>query len=57
MQGNSKAAANCERPKCATCEFGKGHIRPNKVKTIKNNTKEEQEFRKDHFMPGHIFCR
>ena len=25
MQVNSKAVVNCERPKCAACEFGKGH--------------------------------
>ena len=37
VQGNSKAVANCERHKCSACEFGKGHFRPNKVNTIKNN--------------------
>ena len=25
VQVNSKAVANCERPKCAACDLGKGH--------------------------------
>ena len=54
MQGNSKAVANCERPKFAACEFGKGHRRPNKVNTIKNNPMKEQELKKGHLLPGHM---
>ena len=37
MQVDSKAVANCERPKCAACEFVKGHFQPNKINKIKNN--------------------
>ena len=57
MQGNSKAVANYESPKCAACEFGKGHRRPNKInKTnkIKNNPMKEQELNKDHLLPGQM---
>ena len=54
MQRNSKSVANCERPKCAACDFGKGHRRPNKVNTIKNNPVKEQELKKDHLLPGHM---
>ena len=46
--------ANCDRPKCAACEFGKGHFRPNEVNTIKNYPMEEQEIKKDHLLPGHM---
>ena len=51
MQGNSKAVANCERPKCAACEFGKVHRRPNKIDTIKKNTMKEKDINKDDLLP------
>ena len=52
VQGNYKAVANFERPKCAACDFGEGHRRPNKVNTIKKNPMKYQELEKDHLMPG-----
>ena len=52
MQGNSKAVANCERPKCDAYDFGKGRRQPNKINTIKKNPMKEQELKKDHFLPG-----
>ena len=54
VRGNSKAVANCERPKYATCEFGKGHRRPNKVNKNKKNPMKEQELRKGHLLPGYM---
>ena len=54
MQGNSKAVANFERPKCDSCEFGKVHCQPNKVNTIKKNPMKEQELKKDHLLPVHM---
>ena len=50
----SKAVSNFESPKCAACEFGKGHRRPNKVNTIKKNLMKEQELKKNHILPGHM---
>ena len=52
MQGNSKEAANCERPKCAAYEFVKGHHQPNKINTIKKNPMKKQDLKKDHLLPG-----
>ena len=54
VQGNSKVVANCERPKCATCEFGKGHCQSNKFNTINKNPMKEQELKKDHLLPGQM---
>ena len=54
MQGNSKVVSNCERTKCAACEFVKGHFRSNKVNKIKNNTMKEQEINKDHLLFGQM---
>ena len=52
MQRNSKPVSNSERPKCAACEFGKGHHRPNKLNTIKKNPTKKQDIKKDHLLPG-----
>ena len=46
--------ANYERTKCAACEFGKVHRRPNKVNTINKKPMKEQYLRKDHLLPGHM---
>ena len=51
---NSKAVANCERPKCSSCAFGKSNHQPNKVNTIKKNHMKEQELKKDHILPGQM---
>ena len=54
VQVNFKSVANCERPKCAACDFGKGRHQSNKVNTIKNNPMKEKELNKDHILPGHM---
>ena len=54
LQGNSKAVANYESPKCAACEFGKVHSQPNKVNTNKRNIMKEKELKKDHLLPGQM---
>ena len=51
FQVNSKAVANCESPKFAACEFGKGHRQPNKVNTTNKNPMKEQDLNKDHIRP------
>ena len=50
MQGNSRAVANCERPKYAACEFVKVCHQPDKLKTIKNNHMKDQKLNKDHLL-------
>ena len=54
VQGNSKAVANCESPKCADCDFGKIHCQTNKVNTIKKNPINDQDLKKDHLLPEHM---
>ena len=54
VQGNSKAVANCENPKCAACEFVKVHRLPNKLNTIKKNPIKDQELNKGHLLSGKI---
>ena len=54
VQVNSKAVANCERPKCSAYKFVKGHLRSNKVNTINKNTIKEQDLKKEHIMPGNM---
>ena len=54
MQVGSKAVANCERPKCAACEFVNGHLRPNKINTIKKNPMKEQDLKKGHLLTGQM---
>ena len=49
--------ANCESPKCATCEFVKGHRQPNKVNTIKKNHMKEQELKKIIFGQDKLFLQ
>ena len=46
--------SNCERPKFAECDFGKGRRQLNKVNTIKKNHMKEQQLKKDHIMPGQM---
>ena len=54
MQGNSKAVANCENPKCAAFEFGKGRHHTDKLKTTKKNTMKQQDIKREHFLPGQM---
>ena len=49
---NSKAVATCEIPKFAACKFGKGHYRPDKMNTTKNNPMKEKELKRDHIITG-----
>ena len=52
VQGNSKAVANYYTPKCAACEFGKGHCKTNKVNTNNKNPMKEQDLNKDNILLG-----
>ena len=54
MQGNSKAVANCEIPKCAAYDFVKVHFQSNKVNTIKNNTMKGNKLKKYCLLPGQM---
>ena len=55
MQGKSKSVANFERPKYSACEFGKGHLRPDKIKTNDKNHIKYQELNKDCLITGKTF--
>ena len=46
--------ANCESPKCVTCELVKGHRPPNKVNKTKKNTMKDQDLKKDHILHGQM---
>ena len=54
VQGNFKAVAYCKCTKCAACEFGKSHRRPNKLNTIKKNPMKDKNLKKDHLLPGQM---
>ena len=54
MQVNCKTVDNFERTKCAACEYGKVHCQPDKLKTTNNNHMKDQEFIKDHILPGQM---
>ena len=51
---NSKTVANYERRKCDTCDFEKVNLRPDKVKTINNNSMTEQNLKKDHLLTRYM---
>ena len=54
MQVNSMVVANCERPKCAACEFGNCRHQLDKTNTIKKNPMNEKYLKKDHLQPGNM---
>ena len=47
-----KAAARCECPKCATCEFAKGHRRPTKGNAQSTNPHSDGSLRADAMRAG-----
>ena len=54
VQGSSKVVYNYKSPKCAACEFGKGHRQPNKVNTTKKNIMKEKDLKKGHLLTGQM---
>ena len=46
--------ANCERPRCAACDFGKFRHQLDTVKTIKKNNMKDKYLKKDHLQPGNM---
>ena len=54
MQGYSNTAENCDRPKCAACEFAKGFCLSNKVHITNNNNTKNKDIKKDQLQPVHI---
>ena len=52
VTGNQSAIANCDPPKCAACEFGKGMKRPPDTSVTKPDTEKEMELKKGDLFPG-----
>ena len=48
------AVSNCERPKFASCEFGKCHHPLDKVNTIKKKNTKGGYIKKDHILTGQM---
>ena len=49
---NPKSVANCDKVKCASCQFGKAIRRHIKTKTVVRNKSNEMEFKKNYLVPG-----
>jgi len=49
---NQKGVANCERPKCAACEYGKATKRPTATGTNIPNPDKEMNLKQNHLQPG-----
>ena len=46
--------SNSESNTYVACEFVKGHYKPNKINTIKNNPTKEQKIKKDNLLTRHM---
>ena len=53
-KGDYMAVDNCERPRCAACDFGKFRHQLDTVKTIKKNNMKDKYLKKDHLQPGNM---
>ena len=54
MKVNTKAVANFDSTKFYYYEHGKGHHKPNKINTTKNNTMNYKYPKKGNIMPGNM---
>jgi hypothetical protein len=50
--GLQKAAANCEHPKCSSCQYGKGRRRPSLGKVTKPIPSKEGSLKSEDLFPG-----